>query len=538
MLFVGWEGVGLCSFLLIGFWFEKGEGGIGNALAGKKAFVVNRVGDAAFLLALFLTFRTFGSLRFEEVFARAEAAGPSQAGAVTAIAVLLLIGATGKSAQIPLHVWLPDAMAGPTPVSALIHAATMVTAGIYLIVRTHVLFDLAPAAATAVALVGAATALFAASIALGQFDIKRVLAYSTISQLGFMMSAVGLGAYVAGIFHLITHAFFKALLFLSAGSVIQGVEHGLEAGGPGSGHQGGGHSIDPQDMRHMGGLRRRMPVTFAVYLVGALTLAGLPPLAGFFSKDEILAAASAASPLVYGLLTAAATLTALYIGRQVFLVFAGTARSAAAAGAQESRPIMLLPLAALAALSILGGALNLPGVATLGGWLEETLAEVHAGEFRIEVAGLSVGLAVVSLTLAWWLYGRRPLAAGGQDPLARALGGLFRALHNEWWIDELYAALIVRPYVRLADFLAWTVDHRWWHDGFHDAVLLAGFRRSTRWLAWGFDLPVIDGAAHALAAATQRLAGRLKGLQTGFVRTYALSVLVGSLLLLSFLMLR
>jgi NADH-quinone oxidoreductase subunit L len=280
MMFVGWEGVGLCSYLLIGFWYEKGKDGIGNALAGKKAFITNRVGDFGFLIAMFLIFWTFNSLQFDEVFALAEHGEMASASVITAITFFLLVGVTGKSAQIPLYVWLPDAMAGPTPVSALIHAATMVTAGIYLIVRNSVLFTLSPSTSNIVALIGGATALFAATIAVAQFDIKRVLAYSTISQLGFMVAAVGLGAYVAGMFHLIAHAFFKALLFLSSGSVIQGVEHGLHHLSDGEG--GDHHDFDPQDMRNMGGLRSKMKVTFWVYLIGGLALAGIPPLAGFF----------------------------------------------------------------------------------------------------------------------------------------------------------------------------------------------------------------------------------------------------------------
>jgi NADH-quinone oxidoreductase subunit L len=292
LMFVGWEGVGLCSYLLIGFWFDRGQGGTGNASAGRKAFIVNRIGDFGLLMAMFLIFWHVGTLTFREVFAQAETIFVVGSPVVVAITLLLLLGATGKSSQIPLFIWLPDAMAGPTPVSALIHAATMVTAGIYMIARSHVLFALAPVSQTAVALIGASTALLAATIAIGQFDIKRVLAYSTISQLGFMVAAVGMGAYVAGIFHLITHAFFKALLFLAAGSVI----HGLEAA---SGKEQVASDHEPpnlppanlQDMRLMGGLRRRMPMTFTVYVVGALALAGLPPLAGFFSKDEILAEA-------------------------------------------------------------------------------------------------------------------------------------------------------------------------------------------------------------------------------------------------------
>jgi len=533
-LFVGWEGVGLCSYLLIGFWYEKGEGGIGNALAGKKAFVVNRIGDLGFLLAIFTAFWAFGSLRFDEVFQAAEQMGPAAAAATTVITLFLLVGATGKSAQLPLFVWLPDAMAGPTPVSALIHAATMVTAGIYMIARTSPLFELAPASANLVALVGAATALFAATIAVGQFDIKRVLAYSTISQLGFMISAVGIGAYAAGMFHLITHAFFKALLFLSAGSVIQGVERGHHH----ASHGGHAEHFDPNDMRGMGGLRGRMPVTFIVYLVGSLALAGIPPLAGFFSKDEILADAAEGQTAVYLLLSAAAFLTAFYIGRQVLMVFFGKPRSGAAEQAEESPAVMTGPLIALAVLAAVGGALNFPGLHSLTLFLEHTLEGLHPAEFNPAVAGISTGLGLVALVLAWTVYGRKTLPAGGADPLSRGLGPLFTALNRKWWVDELYDWLFVRRYVAAAAWLADTLDGRFWHDWFHDTLLARSFRRGTRWLSEGFDLPVIDGAANGLAQLIQRAAAGLRSVQTGYVRNYAISVFIGLLLVMSYLLFR
>jgi NADH-quinone oxidoreductase subunit L len=533
-LFVGWEGVGLCSYLLIGFWYEKGEGGIGNAVAGKKAFVVNRIGDLGFLLAIFTAFWAFGSLRFDEVFQAADELGPAAAGAVTLITLFLLIGATGKSAQLPLFVWLPDAMAGPTPVSALIHAATMVTAGIYMIARTSPLFELAPASADLVALVGAATALFAATIAVGQFDIKRVLAYSTISQLGFMISAVGIGAYAAGMFHLITHAFFKALLFLSAGSVIQGVERGHHR----AAHGGHAEHFDPNDMRGMGGLRGRMPVTFGVYLVGSLALAGIPPLAGFFSKDEILADAAEGHTAVYLLLSAAAFLTAFYIGRQVLLVFFGKPRSEAAEQAQESPAVMTGPLIALAVLAAVGGALNFPGLHSLTLFLEHTLEGLHAAEFNPAVAGISTGLGLVALAFAWLVYGRKLLQAGEADPLTRHLGPLFTALNRKWWVDELYDWLFVRRYVAAAGWLANTLDGRFWHDWFHDTLLARSFRKGTGWLSEGFDLPVIDGAANGLAHLIQRAAAGLRSVQTGYVRNYAISVFIGLLLVMSYLLFR
>ncbi len=533
-LFVGWEGVGLCSYLLIGFWYEKGADGIGNALAGKKAFIVNRIGDFGFLIAMFLIFHTFGSLQFDEVFRQAEALGPAAGGALTAITLFLLLGVTGKSAQLPLFVWLPDAMAGPTPVSALIHAATMVTAGIYLTVRNHPLFALAPIGAEAVAWVGAITAFFAATIALGQYDIKKVLAYSTISQLGFMVSAAGMGASVAAMFHLLTHAFFKALLFLSAGSVIQGVERGHHA----LSHQAHGEPFDPNDMRNMGGLATRMGTTFVVYLVGAVALAGLPPLAGFFSKDEILAEASTRSPAIFVLLASAAFLTALYMGRQILLVFFGRARSQAAVHAVESPMVMTLPLVALAVLACLGGALNLPGLHTLTHWLGLTLGETEAAPFNLPVAILSTSLAVIAVGIAWLVYGRNPLEQGAPDPLRRLLGPVFSGIERMWKVDEFYDWLVVRRYVALAGFLADVIDARFWHDWFHDTLLARSFRQGTRWLAEGFDLPVIDGAANGLAALTQAAAQRLRRLQTGYVRNYALSFLLGAVVLLGYFLLR
>jgi NADH-quinone oxidoreductase subunit L len=534
MMFVGWEGVGLCSYLLIGFWYEKGQDGIGNAIAGKKAFVTNRIGDFGFLIAMFLIFWNFGSLQFDEVFHLAELGGTVSVGVLTAITLFMLLGVTGKSAQIPLFVWLPDAMAGPTPVSALIHAATMVTAGIYLIVRNSVLFTLTPVASDVVAIIGGATALVAATIAVGQFDIKRVLAYSTISQLGFMVAAAGIGAYVAAMFHLVAHAFFKALLFLSAGSVIVGVEHGLHDAGDHGDH----HDFDPNDMRNMGGLRSKMKTTFLVYLIGALALAGIPPLAGFFSKDEILADANQKFMLIYVLLAIAAIFTAFYMGRQILMVFFGEPRTKAAEHARENPPIMTYPLIGLAFLAVVGGALNLPGVHSLTDWLEHTMEHVHAGEFNLFVAVLSTILALIAITLAWRIYGRRTMTKGQPDPLRKSLGPLFTAMENKYWVDEFYSWLVIRPYIRVASFLADVIDWRFWHDWFHDSVLARSFRWFTTWLAMGFDLPVIDGAANGLADLIKGASTRLRVLQTGFVRNYALSFFVGLLLVLSYILFR
>jgi NADH-quinone oxidoreductase subunit L len=534
MMFVGWEGVGLCSYLLIGFWYEKGKDGIYNAIAGKKAFITNRIGDFGFLIAMFLIFWNFGSLQFDEVFHLAEAGDVVSMGVLTAITLFMLLGVTGKSAQIPIFVWLPDAMAGPTPVSALIHAATMVTAGIYLIVRNSVLFTLAPVASDTVAIIGGATALVAATIAVGQFDIKRVLAYSTISQLGFMVAAAGIGAYVAAMFHLVAHAFFKALLFLSAGSVIVGLEHGLHD----SGDHGGHHDFDPNDMRNMGGLRSKMKTTFVVYLIGALALAGIPPLAGFFSKDEILADANQKFMLIYILLAIAAIFTAFYMGRQILMVFFGESRSKAAEHAKENPPIMTYPLIGLAFLAVVGGALNLPGIHSLTDWLEHTLEHVHAGEFNLFVAALSTILALIAIAVAWRVYGRRTLKEGQPDPLRKALGPIFTVMENKYWVDEFYNWLVIRPYVRLAAFMADVIDWRFWHDWFHDTVLARSFRGLTHWLAMGFDLPVIDGAANGLADLVKGVSTRLRVLQTGFVRNYALSFFVGLLLVLSYILFR
>jgi len=545
MTFVGWEGVGLCSYLLIGFWYEKGQDGIGNAIAAKKAFVTNRVGDFGFLIAAFTMFWAFRSFNFEEVFAQAPQVAEAMPMVILAITLFMLLGVAGKSAQLPLFVWLPDAMAGPTPVSALIHAATMVTAGVYLIARSAPLYVQVPEAQTFVALVGGVTALFAATIAVGQFDIKKVLAYSTISQLGFMVAAVGMGAFAAGMFHLVTHAFFKALLFLSAGSVIQGVEHGHHhVEEHGKKQRSGGH-FDPQDMRNMGGLRKRMKVTFWVYLVGALALAGIWPLAGFWSKDEILAESLSLQPTVYWLLTIAAFFTAFYMGRQVLMVFFGVPRSEAAAHARENPPVMTVPLIVLAALSIIGGALNLPGLHTFTEWLEHTIENIHPGEFNFLVAGVSTALALLAIFLAGYLYIRRyqelsqlPPAKRPDDPLRPILGPIFTGMEHKWWVDELYWAVILRPYISLARFLGEVIDERFWHDWFHDAVIARSFQRLTHFLALPFDLGVIDGIANGLATGTVRLAASLRRVQTGYVRNYALSVFLGVVIILGYLILR
>ncbi len=484
VMFVGWEGVGLCSYLLIGFWFNERI----NADAGKKAFIVNRIGDTGFLVAMFLLFRTTGSLDFGDVLARAPATFTAGAPLITAITLLLFLGCTGKSAQIPLFTWLPDAMQGPTPVSALIHAATMVTAGVYLVARCSVLFALAPVASAVVAGVGALTALFAATIALKQWDIKRVLAYSTISQLGYMFVGVGTGAYAAGIFHLVTHAFFKALLFLGSGSVIHAMHHALHAT-----HR---HE-DAQDMRTMGGLRRCMPWTAGLMWIATLAIAGVPPLSGFFSKDEILTAAFArgtSEPLWYlwwGLGLAAAALTAFYMTRLMLYTFHGPNRTGEGADAHlhEAPWVMTGPLLALGVLAVAGGALNVPpllgGGAWLHHWLEPVTAAAAAHLPGVHVSrGTEWALVVLAVALAGAgiLAAQRLLRPTELLP-ARAAApetGFGRVLWRKWYVDELYDALIVRPVQWISSRVLWRlVDAR-----LVDGLLVNGTAAASRALGW------------------------------------------------------
>jgi len=447
----------------------------------------------------------------------------------------------GKSAQIPLYVWLPDAMAGPTPVSALIHAATMVTAGVYLITRSAPLYTLVPEAQFIVAMTGAVTALFAATIAVGQYDIKKVLAYSTISQLGFMVAAVGMGAYVAGMFHLVTHAFFKALLFLSAGSVILGLERGHHHLAHHGHHDNHGEVFDPNDMRNMGGMRKTMPVTFWLYMIGTLALAGIVPFACFWSKDEILLDAKLHYPSVYWLLSIAAFFTAFYMGRQIWMVFFGKARHGAAEHAEESPKIITVPLMALAALSLLGGVLNLPfeGFHNFGHWLEHTLGEVEALPLDLGVAGISTLLALVAIFVSWLIYGRNPLKAGQPDPLKRPLGFLFTGMEHKWFVDEGYWAVFVDRYVDLSRFLADVVDWRFWHDWFHEKVIAGTYNWvSIIGLNLYADQRGIDALANGLGTVTKNLSASMRKVQNGFVRSYALSVLLGVVLILGYLLLK
>lgn len=557
MLFVGWEGVGLCSFLLIGFWYEMdtlGRSSWANSNAAKKAFIVNRVGDFGFLIAGFLMFWHLGSFQFDAVFKAAPAIAESAPWVIVAITLFMLVGVAGKSAQIPLYIWLPDAMAGPTPVSALIHAATMVTAGVYLVTRSAPLYTLVPQAQYIVAMVGAGTALFAATIAVGQYDIKKVLAYSTISQLGFMVAAVGMGAYVAGMFHLITHAFFKALLFLSAGSVILGMErghhhlahahHDEKPKGKKKEEKNHGHDddhgevFDPGDMRNMGGLRKTMPVTFWLYMIGTLALAGIFPFAGFWSKDEILLDASLHYPSVYGQLTLAAFLTAFYMGRQVWMVFFGKPRHDAAAHAEESPRVMTVPLMVLAVLSVLGGVLNLPfeGFHNLGHWLGHTIGEVESLPLNLQVAGISTGLALLAILISWLIYGRNPLKSGQVDPLKKPLGFIFTGMENKWFVDEGYFAIIINPFKKISQFLADVIDWRFWHDFVHDTVILGTYNwLSEIALNEYADQKGIDAIANWLGDATQSISASIRKIQNGFVRSYALSVMLGVVLILGYL---
>jgi NADH-quinone oxidoreductase subunit L len=491
VMFVGWEGVGLSSYLLIGFWFLKKTA----TDAGNKAFWVNRIGDFGFLLGLFVLFRQFGSLDFAAVFSGAaampvESAG---AGALTAAALLLLAGATGKSAQIPLYVWLPDAMEGPTPVSALIHAATMVTAGMYMVARSHVLFLHAPMAMTAVAVIGCLTALMAASIALVQTDIKKVLAYSTVSQLGYMFLACGAGAFSAGVFHLMTHAFFKGLLFLGAGSVI---------------HALGGE----QDLRRMGGLRKRIPWTYGTMLAACLAIAGAPGFAGFFSKDEILLAVRSgpyANLVLYTLGVLTAGMTAFYIFRLFFLTFHGEPRyDEKHAHVHESPSNMLVPLVVLAALSVAGGWWAAPVLFGGESYFERFLAPVFAAAgMEIPNPGLIGALlgapvvaGLVGFLIAWWMYVKRTDAPAR---LAESMRGVHRLLAGKYFVDELYDTAIVRPLVWLSDNILWRrVDER-----------------------------AIDAGVNALGRGAARSGDHLRRLNSGNTRSYAAWVIIGAVLL-------
>jgi NADH-quinone oxidoreductase subunit L len=490
VMFIGWEGVGLCSYLLIGFWYTNSS----YASAAKKAFVMNRIGDLGFLLGVFLIFTTFGSIEFSKIFPQAANMLPGDS-TLTLIALLLFIGACGKSAQLPLFTWLPDAMAGPTPVSALIHAATMVTAGIYMIARSNVLFDLAPVVQHLIAIIGLATALIGALIAMTQTDIKKVLAYSTVSQLGYMFLGLGVGAYDGGFFHVITHAFFKALLFLGAGSVIHAMHH-------------------EQDMRHMGGLRKKLPVTFITMLIGTLAIAGLPPFSGFFSKDEILAHVYEHDKVMWVIGVFTAFLTAFYMFRMLFLTFFGTYRGThhAEEKIHESPKSMTIPLIVLAILSAVGGFIGIPEV--LGGhhWLSQWLSPVimhhpeagdHSTEFML--MGITIVGVLISIGIAYARYVKQnhvPVAAEAKRPMLASIS------YHKFYIDELYDAIIRKPLDALSTFFYKIVDTK-----------------------------IVDGIVNGLGLGTSEASKGLRLLQSGNVGFYIFMMVVGiiSLLLYTYL---
>ncbi len=471
VLFVGWEGVGLCSYLLIGFYFlEKFAGD-----AGKKAFIVNRIGDFGFSLAIFLIFIHFGSLDFGGVFAQAKGLTPDVGvGVMTTICLLLFLGAAGKSAQIPLYVWLPDAMAGPTPVSALIHAATMVTAGVYMVARSAALFHLAPIAMDVVAIVGLATAVLAATIGLAQTDIKKVYAYSTVSQLGYMFLGCGAGAFSAGIFHVMTHAFFKALLFLGAGSVIHAL-HG------------------EQDLRKMGGLRKHAPITFITLLCASLAISGFPFTSGYFSKDEILAAAYHHAPWMFWVGVITAGMTAFYVFRALFLAFFGEYRGDPHVHPHESPLVMTGPLMVLAVGSLAGGFLSVPK------WLEPMFPLEETSDPMLLYISVAAGLT--GIAVAYVMYVAKP---GLADSFANSMGGLYRLVYNKYFVDEVYDAAIVHP-------------------------ILEG----SRTVLWkGVDVTLIDGAVNGVGNRSKNIGSMLRLLQGGSIRGYAAWVVLGSVLVL------
>ncbi|PYT75051.1 MAG: NADH-quinone oxidoreductase subunit L [Acidobacteria bacterium] len=499
LLFVGWEGVGLSSYLLIGFYFLRKSA----ADAGKKAFIVNRIGDFGFMLGMFLLFRAFGTLDFAQIFAKADLwpkDATGQFGTLTIACLLLFMGATGKSAQLPLYVWLPDSMEGPTPVSALIHAATMVTAGVYVVARSHILFTHSPTAMLVVAIVGCATAFFAATIGLVQTDIKRVLAYSTVSQLGYMFLACGIGAFTAGIFHLMTHAFFKALLFLAAGSVIHAI---------------GGE----QDMNKMGGLGKKIRWTYATMLAATVAIAGFPPFAGFFSKDAILFAAfqsATGGRILYGLGLFTALLTAFYMFRLIFLTFSGRPRyDEKKVHVHESTWSMLGPLVVLAILSVIGGWFALPAFFQRPDYFANFLGPVFGVREAVEAGGeaavhqlelILAGVAVVAALIGWavayWLYVSNPRKA---DDLAKSMRPAYTTLLNKFYVDELYAAFVVRP-------LLWLSTNVFWKAA---------------------DVAGIDGTVNGIAHGAAAIGDTVRHSQSGNTRSYAVWVVAGAIVVLA-----
>lgn len=485
VMFIGWEGVGLCSYLLIGFWYTNSS----YASAAKKAFVMNRIGDLGFLLGVFLIFTTFGSVEFGKIWPQAANMLPGD-GTIALIALFLFIGACGKSAQLPLFTWLPDAMAGPTPVSALIHAATMVTAGIYMIARSNLIFDLAPLIQHVIAVVGLATAVMGAIIALTQNDIKKVLAYSTVSQLGYMFLGLGVGAYNGAFFHVITHAFFKALLFLCAGSVIHALHH-------------------EQDMRHMGGLRKKLPVTFITMLIGTIAIAGLPPFSGFFSKDEILAHVYMHDKAMWGVAVFTAFLTAFYMFRMLFLTFSGKYRGThhAEEKIHESPKSMTVPLIVLAVLSAIGGVIGIPEA--LGGshWLSQWLSPVikhvgeapdHATEYML--MAVSVVGVLISIGVAYNKYVKQnhiPIPDEGKRSVLANLS------YNKFYVDEIYDAIVRKPLDALSVFFYKIVDNK-----------------------------IVDGIVNGLGWTTNEASKGLRLLQSGNVGSYIFMMVIGIITLL------
>lgn len=491
LMFAGWEGVGLCSYLLIGFWFKNHE----YNRAANKAFIMNRIGDLGFLLGIILIFVTFGSVTFSEVFSGARGMSDNQP-VMVAITLLLFIGAIGKSAQIPLYTWLPDAMAGPTPVSALIHAATMVTAGIYMIVRSNILYSLAPTTLSVITVIGMATAIFSATIALTQTDIKKVLAYSTVSQLGYMFVALGVGAYSTALFHVTTHAFFKALLFLAAGSVI--------------------HAISgEQDIRKMGGLRKKLPVTYAVFFIGVLAISGVPPFSGFFSKDEILAKAHMQSNLLLTLLSVTSVLTAIYMFRLFFLTFFGTFRGSQEQEkhVHESPKVMTLPLIALAILSVVGGFMGMPAILTEKHFFDRFLSPVlsfpgsmihsePSGLFEWTLISISVITLVILISIVYNRYVKKAhVPSLDESEFTRGI----KILYHKYYVDEIYDALIIKPLY-------------WMSDLFYRIV----------------DVKMVDGIVNSVGKSVVRGSKTARLIQTGSIGFYIFAMVIGIVIMLAF----
>ena len=521
LLFVGWEGVGLCSYALIGFWYTDHN----NARAGNKAFIVNRVGDFGFVLGMFLLFWSFdaqghGTLTFREMVQWAPTIKDSLLWGwpvVTLATLFLFVGATGKSAQIPLFVWLPDAMAGPTPVSALIHAATMVTAGVYMTARMNVFFSMAPTTLHVIAVIGVATALVAASIALTQYDIKKVLAYSTVSQLGYMFIGIGVGGYAAAVFHLMTHAFFKACLFLGAGSVIHAMHH-------------------EQDMRKMGGLKAWMPVTFITFFISVLAIAGFPPFAGFFSKDEILwLAASNDHWIIWFFAVCGAGLSAFYMFRQLFMTFYGTSRADhhTQEHLHESPQVMTLPLVILAIGAVFAGFVGLPGV--LGGsqfahWLEPVIhahEEAHASHaLEWGLMAVSVSVASLGVFLAYLMYRRESLSPAIFANLAG--GSLYRLFDHKWYFDEIYQVVFVNGTLLIARL--GSLFDQYIIDGIVNGA--AALTRFVSWLNGLFDQYIIDGIVNLIANVTFGIGNKLRRVQTGNINSYLYGILIAVVLLI------